>query len=68
MIEESELLFGKLEPSAFDIPLEFKIDSVIIFSNSGGVTEVVLRDTVNNDFSETCEAEHFVFASGEDTS
>jgi hypothetical protein len=31
---------------------------------TGGVTEAVLRDVVNNNSSEMCEAEHFVFASG----
>jgi NADH-quinone oxidoreductase subunit G len=64
MIEESGLCFNKIEPSSFDMPLGFKTGSGIIFGNSGGVTEAVLRNIVANK-SETNEAEQFSFVRGE---
>jgi NADH-quinone oxidoreductase subunit G len=66
MIEESGFCFDKIEPSAFDMPLGFKTGGGIIFGNSGGVTEAVLRNIVDNK-SETGnnEAEQFSFVRGE---
>ncbi len=43
MIEESGLNFKKIMPESFDLPFGFKTGAGIIFGNSGGVTEAVLR-------------------------
>ncbi len=43
MIEESGLNFKKTHPESFDMPFGFKTGAGIIFGNSGGVTEAVLR-------------------------
>ncbi|HOT75179.1 MAG TPA: NADH-dependent [FeFe] hydrogenase, group A6 [Candidatus Wallbacteria bacterium] len=43
MIEESGLNFKKIQPESFDMPFGFKTGAGIIFGNSGGVTEAVLR-------------------------
>jgi NADH-quinone oxidoreductase subunit G len=62
MIEEAGLRFGDLEASAFDMPLGFKTGGGIIFGNSGGVTEAVLRNVMNTNGD---EAEEFNFVRGE---
>jgi NADH-quinone oxidoreductase subunit G len=43
MIQEAGLHFRELEPEAFDMPLGFKTGAGVIFGNSGGVSEAVLR-------------------------
>lgn len=43
MIEESGLRFRDLPPESLDLPMGFKSGAGIIFGNSGGVTEAVLR-------------------------
>ncbi|MGE5609187.1 MAG: [FeFe] hydrogenase, group A [Bacillota bacterium] len=43
MIEEAGLKFDKLQPESFDMPLGFKTGAGVIFGNSGGVSEAVLR-------------------------
>ena len=43
MIEEAGLHFKDLEPEAFDMPFGFKTGAGVIFGNSGGVSEAVLR-------------------------
>jgi len=43
MIEESGIRFSALRPESFDLPLGFKTGAGVIFGNSGGVTEAVLR-------------------------
>jgi len=43
MIEEAGLKFSQLEPESFDMPLGFKTGAGLIFGNSGGVSEAVLR-------------------------
>jgi len=43
MIEEAGLRFTKLQPESFDMPLGFKTGAGVIFGNSGGVSEAVLR-------------------------
>ena len=43
MIEEAGLHFDQLEPQSLDMPLGFKTGAGIIFGNSGGVSEAVLR-------------------------
>ncbi|MDD2464746.1 MAG: [FeFe] hydrogenase, group A [Desulfobulbus sp.] len=46
MIEQSGLSLDKLHPTSFDMPMGFKTGAGIIFGNSGGVTEAVLRYAV----------------------
>ena len=43
MIEEAGLDFAKLEPGSLDLPFGFKTGAGVIFGNTGGVTEAVLR-------------------------
>jgi NADH-quinone oxidoreductase subunit G len=43
MIEEAGLRFKELEPEAFNMPFGFKTGAGVIFGNSGGVSEAVLR-------------------------
>jgi NADH-quinone oxidoreductase subunit G len=43
MIEEAGLRFTKLQPESFDMPMGFKTGAGVIFGNSGGVSEAVLR-------------------------
>ncbi len=43
MIEEAGLRFMKLQPESFDMPMGFKTGAGVIFGNSGGVSEAVLR-------------------------
>jgi NADH-quinone oxidoreductase subunit G len=43
MIEEAGLRFAKLQPESFDMPMGFKTGAGVIFGNSGGVSEAVLR-------------------------
>jgi len=46
MIEEMGLNFCELEPESFNLPFGFKTGAGVIFGNSGGVTEAVLRYVV----------------------
>lgn len=64
MIEESGLSFKDLEQSAFDMPLGFKTGGGVIFGNSGGVTEAVLRNVLAKEDSN--EVDEFSFVRGED--
>jgi NADH-quinone oxidoreductase subunit G len=66
MIEEAGLCFSKLEPSAFDMPLGFKTGGGVIFGNSGGVTEAVLRNVVNTKTEGISEVEQFDFVRGKE--
>jgi NADH-quinone oxidoreductase subunit G len=43
MIEERGLQFRHIEPESFDMPFGFKTGAGVIFGNSGGVSEAVLR-------------------------
>lgn len=43
MIKEAGIQFNKLAPESFDLPLGFKTGAGVIFGNSGGVSEAVLR-------------------------
>lgn len=50
MIKQAGIKFESLNPDSFDMPLGFKTGGGVIFGNSGGVTEAVLRyayETVN---------------------
>ncbi|MDD2227896.1 MAG: [FeFe] hydrogenase, group A [Candidatus Cloacimonetes bacterium] len=43
MIKEAGIDFDALEPESFDLPMGFATGAGIIFGNSGGVSEAVLR-------------------------
>jgi len=43
MIAEAGIQFNKLAPESLDMPLGFKTGAGVIFGNSGGVSEAVLR-------------------------
>ncbi|MGI6457126.1 MAG: NADH-dependent [FeFe] hydrogenase, group A6 [bacterium] len=43
MIEESGISFRNLHPESFDLPFGFHTGAGVIFGNSGGVSEAVLR-------------------------
>lgn len=43
MIEEMGLKFSEIKPESFDLPYGFKTGGGVIFGNSGGVSEAVLR-------------------------
>jgi len=61
MIEEAGVRFNKIDPSSFDMPLGFKTGGGIIFGNSGGVTEAVLRNIANSSSTGVNEIEQFDF-------
>ena len=43
MIKESGIRFGKIAPESMDMPMGFHTGAGVIFGNSGGVSEAVLR-------------------------
>ncbi|HVT88596.1 MAG TPA: [FeFe] hydrogenase, group A [Tepidisphaeraceae bacterium] len=43
MIQEAGIRFRNLNPESFDMPMGFKTGAGVIFGNSGGVSEAVLR-------------------------
>lgn len=43
MIKQAGIDFGSLEPESMDLPLGFATGAGVIFGNSGGVSEAVLR-------------------------
>ncbi|MFO7895515.1 MAG: [FeFe] hydrogenase, group A [Candidatus Cloacimonadales bacterium] len=43
MIKESGIVFDELEPESIDLPFGFSTGAGVIFGNSGGVSEAVLR-------------------------
>lgn len=45
MIEQAGLDFRSLEPRSFDLPFGFRTGAGVLFGNSGGVSEAVLRHT-----------------------
>jgi len=55
MINQAGIEFEKLFPESFDLPLGFKTGAGVIFGNSGGVAEAVLRylnDKLNGNYSD----------------
>ncbi|MDY0077562.1 MAG: NADH-dependent [FeFe] hydrogenase, group A6 [Bacteroidales bacterium] len=61
MIHETGINFRKLTPESFDLPMGFKTGAGVIFGNTGGVSEAVLRfayekltgeQLLQNDFKE----------------
>ena len=66
MIEEAGLDFTKLEPASFDLPFGFKTGAGVIFGNSGGVTEAVLRYAVETVSGIRSEKYEYKAVRGED--
>ena len=65
MIEETGLRFADIEPSSFDMPMGFKTGGGVIFGNSGGVTEAVLRNVIQTKDG-IDETEEFNFVRGDE--
>jgi NADH-quinone oxidoreductase subunit G len=66
MIEEAGLRFHKLEPESFDMPMGFKTGAGVIFGNSGGVSEAVLRYAAEKVTGQKLENPDFLAVRGED--
>jgi len=66
MIEESGLYFTELEPESFDLPFGFKTGAGVIFGNSGGVSEAVLRYVAEKLSCEKRDNYEFSAVRGED--
>ena len=48
MIKDFGLAFGELQPESLDMPFGFKTGAGVIFGNSGGVSEAVIRYVAGN--------------------
>jgi len=59
MIKESGINFTELTPSSLDLPMGFKTGAGLIFGNSGGVTEAVLRYAGEKLSGETLQTPEF---------
>ena len=66
MIDEAGILFKNLEPESFDMPFGFKTGAGLIFGNSGGVTEAVLRYATEKITNVKTESFEFPIVRGED--
>ena len=66
MIEEMGLNFNMLHPESFDLPFGFKTGGGVIFGNSGGVSEAVLRYTAEQLGGPTDEGYEYKQVRGED--
>lgn len=66
MIEEMGLSFDMLHPESFDLPFGFKTGGGVIFGNSGGVSEAVLRYTAEKLGGPTEEGYEYKQVRGED--
>jgi len=66
MIEEAGLRFNRLPAESFDMPLGFKTGAGVIFGNSGGVSEAVLRYAVEKVTGEKLANPDFHAVRGED--
>jgi NADH-quinone oxidoreductase subunit G len=65
MIEEAGLHFRDLGPESFDLPFGFKTGAGVIFGNSGGVSEAVLRYVTEQLTGERSEAYEFKAVRGD---
>ncbi len=65
MIQETGLHFRDLEPETFDMPFGFKTGAGVIFGNSGGVSEAVLRYVTEKVTGEKRESYQFTSVRGE---
>ena len=66
MIEEAGFRFKELDPESFDMPLGFKTGAGVIFGNSGGVSEAVLRYAAESVTKRKLENPDFHAVRGED--
>ena len=66
MIEEAGFRFKELEPESFDMPLGFKTGAGVIFGNSGGVSEAVLRYAAEAVTGRKLDNPDFLSVRGED--
>jgi NADH-quinone oxidoreductase subunit G len=66
MIEEAGLRFVQLPPESFDLPMGFKTGAGVIFGNSGGVSEAVLRYAAEKITGEKLANPDFHAVRGED--
>jgi NADH-quinone oxidoreductase subunit G len=64
MIEESGLRYKQLEPAEFDQPFGVKTGAGVIFGNSGGVSEAVLRYVTEAVTGKKSEAYEFTVVRG----
>jgi len=65
MIEAAGFRFKELEPGSFDMPLGFKTGAGVIFGNSGGVSEAVLRYAAESVTGRKLESPDFHAVRGE---
>lgn len=66
MIAEAGILFNKISPESFDLPFGFKSGAGLIFGNSGGVSEAVLRYAVEKMGNIKLDSVDFPEVRGED--
>ncbi len=66
MIEEAGLNFRDLGPESFHLPFGFKTGAGVIFGNSGGVSEAVLRYATEKLTGERRQTYEFTSVRGED--
>lgn len=66
MIESAGLDFARLETAPFDLPFGFKTGAGVIFGNSGGVSEAVLRHAYEVLTGEALQNMEFHEARGEE--
>ncbi|MGB8261066.1 MAG: NADH-dependent [FeFe] hydrogenase, group A6 [Terracidiphilus sp.] len=65
MIQSAGLVFDNLQPESFDMPFGFYTGAGVIFGNSGGVTEAVLRYAAEKITGEKLERVEFEEVRGE---
>lgn len=66
MIAETGIQFNKLTPQSLDLPLGFKTGAGLIFGNSGGVSEAVLRFAYEKITGETLQNPDFNIVRGKE--
>lgn len=66
MINETGLRYEKLRPESYDMPMGFKTGAGVIFGNSGGVSEAVLRYAAEKVTGERLRSPDFHAVRGED--
>ena len=67
MVKEAGIMFDELEPESFDLPFGFATGAGVIFGNSGGVSEAVLRYASEKVTGEKIENMDFAEVRGDDT-
>ncbi|MCL2647779.1 MAG: [FeFe] hydrogenase, group A [Phycisphaerales bacterium] len=65
MMEEAGIRLDRLEPESFDLPMGFKTGAGVIFGNSGGVSEAVLRYAAEKITGQTLKNPDFLEVRGE---